>query len=100
MPDDFIKSINLRIVRNSIIGLMILGTIWGVLNSIIGDGIVTGIINITFMIFTAIISALVLWRGLAYLMNNIVALFVSLIVWFFIFSFYRFIVQSILSAIF
>ena len=100
MPDDFIKSINLRIVRNSIIGLMILGTIWGVLNSIIGDGIVTGIINITFMIVTAIISALVLWRSLAYLMNNIVALFVSLIVWFFIFSFYRFIVQSILSAIF
>ena len=63
MEDEFLKVIHKRTAKNTIIGLIVLGTVWGVINSFMGPGTGTAIINIFFMILT-ILTSIVLLRSL------------------------------------
>ena len=77
-----------RYIRNQIVALFILATIWGVLTTFIGEGTIMLIINILFMFFT-IGVAVILIRPLRYFMNNVFAFIVAMLLWFLFNVLYR-----------
>jgi len=68
-------------IIDQIVGFFVLATIWGVLSIFIGDGKIMLIINILFM-FITISVAVQLKISLSYIMHNIFAFIVSMLLWF------------------
>ena len=77
-----------RYIRNQIVALFILATVWGVLTTFIGEGTIMLITNILFMFFTIGI-AVTLIRSLRYFMNHVFAFIVSMLLWFLFNVLYR-----------
>ena len=92
MEDEFLKVIHKRTAKNTIIGLIVLGTVWGVIISFMGTG--TAVVNIFFMILSILIS-IVLLRSLRYFMNELFAYGISIVLWILIFMIYRAFIANI-----
>jgi len=94
MEDEFLKVIHKRTAKNTIIGLIVLGTVWGVIISFMGPGTGTAVVNIFFMILSILIS-IVLLRSLRYFMNELFAYGISIVLWILIFMIYRAFIANI-----
>ena len=93
--DDFLKGYYKKKVRNSIIALFVIGTIWAVVISLVGEGTWGAIVNILFFIIS-IIFGVTIQTYLRGFLNSRLAWIISLSVFVLVIFFYRSFIMSLL----
>lgn len=86
--NDFIKSENKKGLRNSIIFMLVLATIWGIIGNLLSSGGLMAFVNVVFLLLS-ILLAIMFQSVLMVRYSKTVSLVIAVLAWILIFGLYR-----------
>jgi len=93
--NELIKNFYKKGARNSIISLFVIGTVWGVLVSLLGEGTMLTIVNIVFFLISIFIGVGI-QTNLKGFLNSTLAWIISMSILAIVILFYRSLIVSLL----